>query len=291
MYNFRHRASIYAVIDLHTHTTASDGTLTPTELVQLAKNTGLTTLAITDHDSVSGISEASAAAKKLGLQFVPGCEFNIEVDFGEFHLLAYGIDILNEQFNSLLQTCTKNREMRNEQLCSMFQNAGIPIRYEDLRQKYTGQIGRPHFALFLKELGIVKSVQEGFDKYLAFRQPFYLKTKGLIIEEVIPVIHNAGGIAVLAHPMSLYLSWSKLGKKFLELKARELDGIEAWNGGTKASQCKRLEKLARQMGFLVTAGSDFHGKTKSLSRLGYKSDGTKIEDRYYTDSIQKALSI
>lgn len=277
------------MIDLHTHSNASDGTCTPSELVEQAKKVGIKTLALTDHDTIDGLEEARAKATELGLNFIAGIEFNIEVAFGEFHLLVYGMDVKNKKFLSLIEECTKNRIDRNLELCEMFVNKGIFITPEILRKNFSGQIGRPHFAKILKEMKLVKSMQEGFDKFLANGKPFYLKTKGLDFEKALSTIHNANGVAVLAHPMSLYLSWKNLTKKIIELKEAGIDGIEAWNAGTKPNHCRRLEKLGKELGLFVTAGSDFHGKNKIGHNLGLKSTGGIIEEFYYTDNLKPAL--
>lgn len=277
------------MIDLHTHSTASDGTFTPREVVELAVKNKLTTLALTDHDTVAGIAEAKTAAMEAGLNFIAGIEFNIEVPFGEFHLLGYDMDIHNKDFVALLADCTKRRDARNRQLCEMLTNRGIIITKDMLHERFSGQIGRPHFAMLLKELGFVRSVQEAFDKLLAFGCPFYLKTKGQDFEKVLSIIHNAGGLAVLAHPMSLYLSWKNLQKKIIELQEAGLDGIEAWNAGTKPQHCRRLELFAKSRNLVITAGSDFHGKNKPRNPMGRKSTGGEIEDWYYNEQLRPAL--
>lgn len=277
------------MIDLHTHSSASDGTLSPAALLEYAAQLGVSVLALTDHDTISGIPEAEAAAKKFGVSLIPGVEFNIEVPFGEFHLLAYGTDMKNASFLQLLDEAKYNRNERNQNLCDQLFAHGIAITYQNLQEKFSGQIGRPHIARTLKELGIVKSVQEGFDKYLAKGRPFYLKTKGLDFEKALRTIKKANGVAVLAHPMSLYLSWGKLEGKIRELKEAGLDALEAWNTGTKAHYCRRLEKLAEQLKMPVTAGSDFHGKNKPDHRLGMRSDGKKIDERYYEENLKVLL--
>lgn len=276
------------VIDLHTHSNASDGTFSPTELVEHANKACLSVLALTDHDTISGLTEAEIVAKNFGIYFIYGIEFNIEVNLGEFHLLGYGMDISDTDFLELVAEGNKNRFDRNKTLCKMFFDAGIPITYELLQEKFSGQVGRPHFAKLLKELKIVKSIQEGFDKYLAVGRPFYLKTKGLDFKKAVSVIKKAGGVSVLAHPMSLYLSWGRLKTKITELQQEGLDAIEAWNSGTKPTYCRRLEKLAKSLNLAVTAGSDFHGKNKP-NQLGIKSDGNKIEDYYYTENLLPLL--
>lgn len=277
------------MIDLHTHSNASDGTYTPSELVELAKKAGVKTLALTDHDTIAGLEEARKEAIEAGLDFVEGIEFNIEVAFGEFHLLAYGMDVTDKNFLRLIEECTRNRAERNSELCEMFVNKGICITPEILRKNFSGQIGRPHFAKLLKEMKLVKSIQEGFDKFLARDKPFYLKTKGLDFEKTLSKIHSAKGVAVLAHPMSLYLSWKNLAKKISEFKEAGIDGIEAWNAGTKPNFCRRLEKLGKELELFVTAGSDFHGKNKAGHDLGRKSTGGVIEDFYYTENLKLAL--
>lgn len=277
------------MIDLHTHSTASDGTFSPTQLVEHAYELGVSVLALTDHDTIDGIHEARICAEKYGITFLHGIEFNIEIPFGEFHLLGYGMDLKDKDFLNLISESTNNRTERNKQLCEMLFNNGIPITYKSLRERFSGQIGRPHISKMLQELGVVKSVQEGFDKFLANGKQFYLKTKGLDFQKTISIIKKAKGVAVLAHPMSLYLSWRKLEAKIAELQSLGLEAIESWNTGTKPPYCRRLEKLAKQRGLAVTAGSDFHGKNKRGHRLGLKSDGTAIDDYYYTENLLPLL--
>ena len=277
------------MIDLHTHSTASDGTYSPENLVHYAKEIGLSVLALTDHDTVDGCHQAQRIASEEEIEFICGVEFNIETQLGEFHLLGYGMNIEDTRFKDLLRMCKQNRELRNKKLCERFTENGIEIHYEQLEEMYGGEIGRPHFADFLRQKKIVKSTQEGFDKFLAFGRPFFLKTQGLNFERTCSTIKKTGGVAVLAHPMSLYLSWGKLSKKIDCLCQDGLDGIEAWNAGTKASHCMRLEQLAQDKHILVTAGSDFHGKNKMHHQLGLNSDKTPINDSYYYNGLQEAL--
>lgn len=277
------------MIDLHIHSTASDGTLSPTELIALAAKSNLSLVSLTDHDTIAGIQEAFDAAKCYAIKCIPGIEFTIEVEHGDFHLLAYGMDLHNEDFLALVEEGSKNRSERNQKLCQMLFDRGIPIRYDTLKEEFQGQIGRPHIAKYLKKLGIVKSVQEGFDKYLANGKPFYLKTRGLELKKALSCIKKANGVSVLAHPMSLYLSWSKLETTIRSLKDVGLDAIEAWNSGTQARYCRRLEAFAKSIDMPVTAGSDFHGKNKPNNILGIRSDGRKIDEAYYSDNLRPLL--
>ncbi|PIE97791.1 MAG: phosphatase [Treponema sp.] len=277
------------MIDLHTHSTCSDGTCTPTEVVQQAKKAGVSVLALTDHDTVSGIEEAQKEAKTQGIKFISGIELSIERDFGEFHLLGYGMDIYNKHLTELIAKSASDRDRRNIKICEMLKKESIQIDYEELKKKYTGMIGRPHFAKFLKEQNKVSSTQEAFDKYFAYNRPFFLKTPGVNFNDAVWAIKQAGGVPVIAHPMSLYLSWAKLPDEIKKLKKDGLIGLEAWNAGTRAGSCRRLEALAKSLGLIATAGSDFHGKNKVGHQLGRKITGEPIDDYFYTENLATVL--
>jgi len=167
--------------------------------------------------------------------------------------------------------------------------AGIEVSYNEIRTLNTAyepdghSIGRPHFAAFLAEKKIVKNRQQAFDRYLGKGKPFYIPKEGLEFELALNIIHGSGGIAVLAHPMSLYVAWGKLPDLIKSLKKKGLDGIEAWHPSTKVSSCKRLEELARKLGLYITAGSDFHGEVRKDRRLGITAGRKKISESFLED--------
>jgi len=270
------------VIDLHTHSTASDGSLPPAELVDLAKKTGLKALALTDHDTVAGIGEARRRASELGLAFVPGVEIEIDFDPGEFHLLGLGIDETSGRLAEALSLLADARTDRNERIVELFRSGGIPIDLEEIAEiAGTGRIGRPHLADALLRRRIVRTRQEAFDRFLGKGKPFYLPKDCLPFAKALGCIRAAGGIAVIAHPYSLFVSKPKLAVLMDEWKEAGVEGIEAYHPTAKLGQCRILETMARDRGFLVTAGSDFHSREKPECGLGRTAGGIPIEDSYW----------
>lgn len=247
-------------LDLHTHSIASDGEHTPTELIRLAKEQKLELYAITDHDTIDGIAEAKAAAKELGVNFVPGIEISTELG-EEIHMLGLWIDEKNQ---ALVSACEEYKQMRlgrGLRIIKYLQTVGIDISEQDMPEDKIGSLGRPYFAEFLQEHGYVRTRQEAFDRYL--NSPAFHKAtdrKKPTPEEAIALIHKAGGKAVLAHPGLL-----KMGKRWQEslihnLVSSGLDGIEVYYQKHTASQIRFYRKLALEANLMCSCGSDFHGK-------------------------------
>jgi len=281
------------VIDLHTHSTASDGRLTPTELIQEAARRGLTALALTDHDTISGLDEAKAASIEAGIRFIPGIELQIswnEESGGEFHLLGLGVTRPSASFTTALQGLAHNREERNLEIVAIMNKAGIEVSYDDIKAcvgavasdltPCSYSIGRPHFAEFLVRRNIVKNHEQAFLRYLGKGRPFYMPKAGLDFAQAVAIIKESGGLAVLAHPMSLYVAWGRLPALIESLKDQGLDGLEAWHPTATTSSCKRLEDLARSLNMVITAGSDFHGEQRPDRKLGITADKRKIDESY-----------
>ncbi|MCR4954396.1 MAG: PHP domain-containing protein [Treponema sp.] len=273
------------MIDLHIHTTASDGQYSPTEIIQKAAEKGISVAAITDHDTIEGIEEGAAAAREFGVTFVPGCELNINFPTGEFHLLGLGLENISPSFTELLENLVKNRNLRNEQIIEKIRADGIDLTLEEMKADFPGNvIGRPHFAAELVKKGIVKNRQLAFDKYLAKGRPWYVERVGSNLDEAIVAIKESGGVPVIAHPMSLYLSWGKLPDALQNIFDRGVMGLEAFHPGARVTDCLRLEEVARKIGFFVTAGSDFHGeKIRADRKLGHTCGNKKIEDKYWLE--------
>lgn len=273
------------MIDLHVHTTASDGQYTPTQIIEKAKNHNISVMAITDHDTVDGLAEGKAAAEKAGITFVPGTELNINFPTGEFHLLGLGFKQISPSLTSLLDNLIKNREIRNQEIVEKMRSAGIPITYDEIKAEFPDTvIGRPHFAAILQEKKVVKTRQQAFDMYLAKGRPWYVPRIGSNLDEAIVAIKESGGCPVIAHPMSLYLSWGKLPEALQDFYDRGVMGLEAFHPGARVTECLRLEELARKIGFFVTAGSDFHGeKIRSDRRLGHTCGNKKIDECYWEE--------
>ena len=279
------------MIDLHTHSTASDGTFTPAELAVEAHRAGLSLFALTDHDTVAGVAEALQAGSTLGIRVLPGIEISVEWQPGELHLLGLGIDITNKTLCDLMQYAQEKRHQRNRKIIEKFDKAGIVIDEEKLAQVAGGAvIGRPHFAKYLVQEKKAKSIQDAFLKYLAKGRPFYIEQECLPLTEAIEAIKAARGVPVLAHPMSLYLSWGKLPETIAQFKEQGLVGLEAWHSGARYGECIRLQALAEELNLIVTAGSDFHGANRKDVHLGKTANNLPIGDRFFTDNLLPALA-
>jgi predicted metal-dependent phosphoesterase TrpH len=269
------------MIDLHTHSTASDGSLSPSELIDAAASKGLSAIALTDHDTIDGNEEAAIAAKSKNISFIPGVELSIKWEPGEFHLLGLGITHPSDAFNEALKELCFLRENRNREIIGKMNELGIDVQYEEIQALSKGKIiGRPHFAALLVNRKIVRNREQAFDKYLGKDRPFYVAKQGLDLERAIRMIKESGGIPVVAHPMSLYVSWGRLPDLIKSFQEKGIEGIEAWHPATKVRSCKRLEELARSLGLYVTAGSDFHGELRLDRKLGITAGKQKIDDSF-----------
>jgi predicted metal-dependent phosphoesterase TrpH len=285
------------MVDLHTHSRASDGDFSPAALAGLAAEKGLRALALTDHDTISGLAEAQKAASERGIAFIPGVELEIDTEnavsalgqgiSGEFHLLGLGITSPTGLFVEKLRFLAGARDRRNRKIIEKMKEAGIQAEIEDIAAfAGGGLLGRPHFGAFLISRKIVKNQEQAFKRYLGKGRPFFVPKEGMAFSEAAELIHDSGGIAVLAHPLSLYVAWGKLPSLVGSLKEMGrhggpgLDGLEAWHPTAGVRACKRLEELARSFGLIVTAGSDFHGSARPERKLGLTAGGRKIEDRF-----------
>ncbi|HVF84651.1 MAG TPA: PHP domain-containing protein, partial [Abditibacteriaceae bacterium] len=217
-------------IDLHAHTDASDGSLSPTKLVELAVQQKLTVLGITDHDTIYGWDEAFAAGEKLGVEIVPGVELSTSYAGGRFHLLGYYVNPNSELIHVLerIQTARRNR---NGEILENLRELGVPLEESEVRAfaGENGQLGRPHFAQAMIRRGYVATTQEAFDKYLADGQPAYATKAVLSPQEAIGLIHDAGGVSIWAHPpLNRNFTLQQLEEKLAEWKSWGLDGIETF---------------------------------------------------------------
>ena len=279
------------MIDLHTHSNCSDGGLSPEDLVEYAFSKKISVLALTDHDTISGLDRAEKACKEKEIEFVKGIELGIEWPSGEFHLLGYGLSNISESLRELITTLQKNREERNLRIIEKLKDININTSLEELYEIFnTKNICRPHIADFLVQKKKVKNRQKAFDLYLAKGRPIYEKKVGMNLDVAIQAIKDSGGIPVLAHPLSLYVSWGKIEGVLQDLYERGICGLEAWHSGVRLSEAKRLEELARKLGFFVTAGSDFHGeKVRADRKIGHTAGGIKIDERFWSFELKPAL--
>jgi len=267
------------MVDFHSHSTASDGRLPPSGLVALAASRRLSALALTDHDTVGGLAEAERAARTEGVRLIPGIELEVESETGEFHLLGLGIGLWNTAWADRLQEIQVLRDQRNRRIFAKMAEAGIRGDYDEVRSLARGgQVGRPHFAQFLVNRGKVETVQDAFHHFLGIGRLFYEKKASLPLGRALELVHDGGGLAVIAHPLSLRLSLDELEPKLGEWKALGLDGVEAWHPSATVRQCRRLETMAKKAGLKVSAGSDFHGDNRPERQLGLTSGGRMIAD-------------
>ena len=279
------------MIDLHVHTTASDGQYTPSQIIEKAAEKNIKAIAITDHDTTAGLNEAREAGKKLGLTVVGGIEINITFPTGEFHLLGLGLKEPSKSLNIIVENVIKNRNERNLEMIQKMQADGVCVTMEELETDFPGTvIGRPHFAAELVKHGVVKTRQQAFDQYLARGRKWYVPRVCTNLDEAIVAIRESGGVPVVAHPMSLYLSWGRLPDFLSDCYEKGVVGIEAFHPGARVTECLRLEELGRKIGFVITAGSDFHGeKIRSDRRLGHTAGGKKIDDKYYFEELLRVV--
>ncbi|TAK09940.1 MAG: PHP domain-containing protein [Candidatus Manganitrophaceae bacterium] len=256
-------------IDLHTHSTVSDGTDAPAELVRYAKEKGLRAIALTDHDSIDGIDEALAVGREVGVEVIPGVELSADFSEGAMHLLGLFVDRTAPSFLQRLAVFQAARRERNPKIIKKLQEMGFKITEEEVTAAAGGgQAGRPHFARVLMEKGYVHSITEAFEKYIGDEGPAYVKKSQPSPEECIALIHEANGVAVLAHPNTLRLSDERLDVLFERLVNAGLDGIEVYYSTHTPEETARYERLAAEWNLAKSGGSDFHGKHKPQIDLG-----------------------
>ncbi|MBH0201495.1 MAG: PHP domain-containing protein [Nitrospira sp.] len=256
-------------LDLHLHTTHSDGSCTPTEVVNMAHIAGVTALAITDHDIMTGVTEAMTVGQQYGIEIIPGVEISSLAGRSELHVLGYFLDRQDSDLLARLQTLRDGRHRRNPQIIDRLQALGIDITYDDVRTLAgSDSVGRPHIARALMDKRVVTSAKEAFDRFLAEGKPAYVPRELPSPAEAISWIKAARGLAVLAHPTWVKVTEQSLVDLVRQLKADGLDGVEVYYSTHAARQTREYLSLAQQLGLLVTGGSDFHGLTKPDIEVG-----------------------
>lgn len=256
-------------VDLHTHTTKSDGTFTPTELVDYAIQKGLTAVAITDHDTIEGLDEALSYAASLSRQnkpsteVIPGIEFSTEYEGKDVHIVGLYISYDAPAFQAQLDAFVASRINRNIKMCAKLQEADIDITYEKLQaENPDAVITRAHYAAYLQAHGYVKSRQEAFDRYLGDHTKYFIPREKVTPVQAVQLILEAGGIPVLAHPPLYHMGKERLEKLVASLKDAGLMGIEAIYSTYTNQEARDMRRLADKYGLLLSGGSDFHGANK-----------------------------
>lgn len=264
------------LIDLHTHSSCSDGSMTPTELVAHAAERGISAVALSDHDTVAGIDEALEAGKEYGVEIVPAIEFSVQ-SATETHILGFYIDHKSELLQNALEKINAVRLQRTVNTCKNLQDLGFEVTMEEaLAIAPSGLIGRAHFARILMEKGYVQSVKEGFDKYLANGRPAYDGTQALTAEEAVRLINDLNGVAFVAHPHLIRLNDADLRKFLLSLKDVGLCGIEGYYNEYTPEMQEYFQTLARELGLEICGGTDFHAKMKPHIEIGIGQGNMQI---------------
>ena len=255
-------------IDLHMHSTASDGTDSPAELARLAAELGLAAIALTDHDTTAGLSACAAACREQGIEFVPGIELSCErgKERGTLHVLGYFVDPASAPLQRIIDEQIEARDTRNPQIIERLNALRVDVTLDDVqRQAGDGVMGRPHIAAVLVARGYAKSMQDAFNRYIGYGAPAYVRKDRLAAGRAIEAIHHAGGLAVLAHPVQLKAAdAADLQQVVMDLKKIGLDGIEVWHSDHAAADIEQFTRLAERFDLLMTGGSDYHGRRKDV---------------------------
>jgi 3',5'-nucleoside bisphosphate phosphatase len=276
-------------IDLHSHSTASDGACSPEKLIELGLGLGLSALALTDHDTLDGVERARHRAQGTGLRLICGVEIEIARERGEFHLLGLLLEGDTTRLCQALEGIQAARSTRNSRMVAKFQEAGLPVSMEEL-QEIAGEkiISRAHFARLLVRKKIANSTDKAFKRYLGKGMPFYEARACLELPDATALIRSAGGIAVIAHPMSLGIHGPALRTFVAACRDQGVEGLEAWHPNHEPKDSRRLERLAAELGMLVTGGSDFHGEHLPKRKLGF-TDGDRPIPEAFLEALEARI--
>jgi hypothetical protein len=257
------------LVDLHVHSTVSDGLFLPHEVVRLAAEMGLRAVALTDHDTVAGVPEALAAGRALGIEVIPGVEFSADFDDGACHILGYFIDHTHQPFLDLLHAARQGREERNLKILARLNELGIPLTMEEVtRGAKEGVLTRGHFASALMERKVVKNWDEAFQKYLGRDGLAYVSRRRVTPADAIQAVRAAGGLAALAHPRQLNRGAAETDEWIERLAAAGLEAVETASPDHTPNYARRYKAAAERLGLLEVGGTDWHGRPEANIRLG-----------------------
>lgn len=284
------------MIDLHLHSTASDGILAPAALVRLAKEAGLTAIALTDHDTTAGVPEAMAEGERVGLEVVPGVEISLEHE-NTCHMIGLFVNIGHGPLQEALDRVRDGRADRNRRLIARLSEMGMPLTLAEVRQHAGGDVvARPHFARALVARGYVGTLKEAFDLYIGKGQVGYVDRYRLMAPEAIGLVRAAGGVSVLCHPVTLGLDFGdgagsgELRPFVTGLAEQGLDAMEVWYPDHDPQTEARLRGVAREAGVLESGGSDYHGHSRRDARAGIGAGGMNIPYSVLEALRERALS-
>lgn len=277
-------------IDLHVHSTASDGSYTPSELVRYAIKKGLIAFALTDHDTTAGIDEAINEAELINdfspIKVIPGIELSAEYKGKDIHILGLNIDYRNKEFQEKIEYFRNIRAERNVKMIELLNKQGFKITEEQLKERFKDAvITRAHFAIMLVECGYVKDKDIAFKKYLNPGCPCYVPRTRINVIDAISLIHLANGKAVLAHPLLYHFSETELDSLVALLKENGLQGIEAIYSSNKWNDESRMKQLAQKYDLFITGGSDFHGLAKPTLDLGIGYGDLKVPEKLLSNIL------
>ena len=256
-------------VDLHVHSNRSDGSETPSALVDMALEKGLAAFALTDHDTTDGLDDALAYAADKDIEVIPGIEFSTEYEGRDIHVVGLYIDYTEEHFQHYLKDFQNSRNLRNQKMCKKLQEHGVDITYEQLLAEYPGSVlTRAHYARFLLAHGYVKGLPEAFDRYVGDHCPCFVPREKVTPAQAVELILGAGGVPVLAHPILYHMSDERLDNLVAELKSIGLVGIEAIYSTYNTAEERQIRGLASKYDLKISGGSDFHGANKPKIDLG-----------------------
>lgn len=257
-------------VDLHTHSTASDGTYTPTQLIDYAHEKGLAAIALTDHDTTKGLEEAMEAGKKYDdLEVVPGIEFSTDYEGKDIHIVGLYMHYEDPEVQKRLQEFVDSRIMRNRKMCRLLTEHGVPMDFDELQAAFPDSvITRAHYAAYMLEKGYIKSRQEAFDRYIGDNCECFVPREKITPVMAVKMVLDAGGVPILAHPILYGMSDDRLRKLVAQLKEVGLVGIEAIYTTYTAADERQIRAIAADYDLLISGGSDFHGDNKPGIDLG-----------------------
>jgi len=268
------------MIDLHTHSVYSDGTNTPEELVDLAEKQGLKAIALTDHDTVAGVSELMAASKKRAIQAIPAIELSADCERGTMHILGYFVDHTHAAFLEILKGIQEDRHERNINILKKLNKLGHVLLWSDVKTEEVQHIvGRPHFAAALVKHNYVKTKKEAFERLLAKGRPAYIKHFHYSAQECFEFIRAAGGVPVLAHPATLHLPNDALFTLLQQMKEDGLAGIETYYAENNLKNRRTFSDWAKKLDLVCTGGSDFHGGNSPDLKIGVGFGKLHVPDK------------
>ncbi len=277
------------IVDLHTHSNKSDGSMDPAQLVDHAVEKGLCALALTDHDTTEGVEEAAAraawhTAQGRPITLIPGIEFSTEYEGKDIHIVGLDIDKDCPAFQEQIRAFVDSRIHRNRKMCEKLQSAGIDITYEKLLAEFPGAvITRSHYARYLLGHGYIKSLPEAFDRYVGDRCPYFVPREKVTPFQAVALILAAGGIPILAHPTLYHMSDARLDLLVTRLKEAGLVGLEAVYSSYSPAEERQMRRLAEKHGLCISGGSDFHGAAKPKLDLATGYGNLAIPEKIWLD--------